>query len=71
MDIFYLVKTFLKEQKYGTDVIDGYYGLVDYFEKHQRYEIIYSEYNQNAIHDDGIVFKGEEYEIFRNHEEQK
>lgn len=49
-------QAFLKEQKYGTDVIDGYYGLVDYFEKHQRYEIIYSEYNQNGmIHNDGIV----------------
>ena len=49
-------QAFLKDQKYGTDVIDGYDGLVDYFEKHKRYEIIYSEYNQNGmIHNDGIV----------------
>ena len=49
-------QAFLKDQKYGSEIIDGYYGLVDYFEKHERYEIIYSEYNQNdMIHNDGIV----------------
>ena len=49
-------QAFLKDQKYGLDIIDGYHGLVDYFEKHKRYKIIYGEYNQNGmIHNDGIV----------------
>tara|TARA_Y100000992_G_scaffold14653_1_gene8563 strand:- start:1614 stop:2255 length:642 start_codon:yes stop_codon:yes gene_type:complete len=49
-------QAFLKEQKYGCDIIDGYHGLVEYFEKHRKYDFIYSEYNENdLIHNDGIV----------------
>tara|TARA_R100000908_G_C3755120_1_gene149501 strand:- start:3446 stop:4087 length:642 start_codon:yes stop_codon:yes gene_type:complete len=49
-------QAFLKEQKYGCDVIDGYHGLVEYFDNHEKYDFIYSEYNQNdMIHHDGIV----------------
>lgn len=49
-------QAFLKEQKYGNDIIDGWSGLVEYFEKHANYDLTYTEYHQNGlIHNDGIV----------------
>jgi len=49
-------QAFLKEQKYGVDVINGHQGLVDYFKNHDDYELTYYEYNQNGlVHNDGTV----------------
>ena len=50
-------QAFLKEQRYGNDIIDGYYGLVDYFEKSTNFEIIYSNLDElnTYIHNDGLV----------------
>ena len=50
-------QAFLKKQNYGTEIIDGHEGLVNYFEKKSDlFDIIYSEYNQNnMIHNDGLL----------------
>lgn len=49
-------QAFLKKQKYGNDIIDGWRGLVKYFDDHKNYDLIYSKYFQNdMIHNDGIV----------------
>jgi len=49
-------QAFLKKQKYGRNVIDGHQGLVKYFQDHNKYELVYYEYNQNdMVLNDGIV----------------
>jgi 2-polyprenyl-3-methyl-5-hydroxy-6-metoxy-1,4-benzoquinol methylase len=50
-------QAFLKEQRYGKNIIDGYYGLVDYFEKSTNFEVIYSNLDElnTYIHNDGLV----------------
>lgn len=49
-------QAFLKRQKYGNDIIDGWKGLVKFFKNHENYDLIYYKYFQNnMIHNDGIV----------------
>ena len=43
--IFY--NTFLKEQKYGNEIIDGYNGLLQFFEKNYKDKIIYKYKEDN------------------------
>jgi len=57
----YLIITmaFLEEQNYGKEIINGFYGLIDYC-KHNlsnKFEIFYSDVDESNIYDyqDGIV----------------
>jgi len=53
------VNTFLKEQKYGREIVDGFDGLARYVLTNYfgKYEIVKAEvdYSGKFLHDDGIL----------------
>ena len=53
------INAFLREQKYGRDIVDGFDGLVRYIQKHHfdQYRIVKAQvdYSGRFIHDDGIL----------------
>lgn len=51
-----MFQTFLKDQKYGKDIIDGYHGWIKYLDNLSGYRIINSAYcDTNERRKDGIV----------------